>query len=143
LAGSSSSLGDGHLVYRVSASRVCPNLMLLKQLEELRGAPSSWVEPVLELNLEAPEHLFFDALNVRELAPTSQGTVLGRSLNLYDELFHQSQLVGVFFPQIRIRPCRARESKSQISSPSGPNTVATTTARSASTSVLRAIFLPP
>ena len=33
-----------------------------------------------------------------------------------------------------IRPCRARESKSQVSSPSGPNTVATTTARSSNRS---------
>ena len=33
-----------------------------------------------------------------------------------------------------IRPCRARESKSQICSPPGPNTVATTTARSSNRS---------
>jgi hypothetical protein len=56
--------------------------------------------PVLELNLEAPEHLFFDCFDVSELAPTSHITVLGRSLNLDDELFHQSQLVRVLFPQV-------------------------------------------
>jgi len=52
------------------------------------------------LNLEAPEYLFFDCFDVSELAPTSHITVLGRSLNLDDELFHQSQLVQVFSPQM-------------------------------------------
>jgi len=47
------------------------------------------------LNLKAPEDLFFYALNVSELSPTSHVTVLGRSLNLYKELFHQSQFVRV------------------------------------------------
>jgi hypothetical protein len=60
----------------------------------------SRIEPVLELNLEALEHLFFDCFDVSELAPTSHITVLGRSLNFYDELFHQSQLARVFFPQM-------------------------------------------
>jgi hypothetical protein len=31
----------------------------------------SWIEPVLELNLEALERLFFDVLDISELAPTS------------------------------------------------------------------------
>ena len=62
--------------------------------------PVSWIEPVLELNLETPEHLFFDAFNVSELAPTSQVSVFGRTLNLYDELFHQPQLVRVFLSQM-------------------------------------------
>jgi len=48
----------------------------------------SWIEPVLEFPLEALEHLFFDALNVCELAPTRQVTTLGRALDLYDKLFH-------------------------------------------------------
>ena len=67
---------------------------------ELDCQPPSWIEPILEFTLQTPQHFFFDALNVRELAPTSHVTVLGRALNLYDELFHQSQLVGVFFPQM-------------------------------------------
>jgi hypothetical protein len=52
------------------------------------------------LNLKPPEHLFFDALNVSELAPTSHVTVCGRALNLNDKLFYQSQLIGVFLPQM-------------------------------------------
>jgi hypothetical protein len=52
------------------------------------------------LKLEALEHLFFDALDVSEPAPTSQVTVLGRTFNLYNKLFHQPQLVGVFLPQM-------------------------------------------
>jgi hypothetical protein len=60
----------------------------------------SWIEPILEFTLQKPEHFFFDALNVREAAPASQVTVLGRTFNLYNELFHQSQLVRVFFPQV-------------------------------------------
>jgi hypothetical protein len=50
----------------------------------------SWIEPVLELNLEAVEHFFFDAFDVSEPAPASQVTVLGRTFNLYNELFHQT-----------------------------------------------------
>jgi len=42
----------------------------------------SWIEPVLELNLEAVEHFFFDAFDVSEPAPASQVTVLGRTFNL-------------------------------------------------------------
>ena len=58
------------------------------------------MEPALELSLEALEHLFLDVSDVCELAPTSQVTVLGRSLDLDDELFQQGQLVGVFLPQM-------------------------------------------
>jgi hypothetical protein len=60
----------------------------------------SWNEPVLELSFEALEHLFFDAFDVSELAPPSHITVFRRALNLYDKLFHQSQLVWVFFPEM-------------------------------------------
>jgi hypothetical protein len=49
---------------------------------------------------EALEHFFFRALNVCELAPTSQVSVFGRTLNLYDKLFHQPQLIGVFLSQM-------------------------------------------
>jgi hypothetical protein len=60
----------------------------------------SWIEPVLELSFEALEHLFFDVFDVRELAPPSHITVFRRALNLYDKLFHQPQLVRVFFPEM-------------------------------------------
>jgi hypothetical protein len=52
------------------------------------------------LNLEALEHLFFDVFDVSELAPTTHVRVFGRALNLYDKLFHQLQLVRIFFPQM-------------------------------------------
>ena len=38
----------------------------------------SWIEPVLELNLEAVEHFFFDAFDVSEAAPTSHVRVFGQ-----------------------------------------------------------------
>ena len=60
----------------------------------------SRIEPVLESNLEALEHLFFDVFDVSELAPTSHITVFRRALNLYDRLFHQPKLVRVFFPEM-------------------------------------------
>ena len=60
----------------------------------------SWIEPVLELNLEAPKHLFFDAFDVSKAAPTSQVAARGRTFNLYNKLPHQTQLVRVFFPQM-------------------------------------------
>src|SRR5215475_13414816 len=59
----------------------------------------SWIEPVLELKLEALEHLFCDAFDVSELAPTSHITVFRRALNLYDKPFNQPKLVRVFFPE--------------------------------------------
>jgi len=72
-----------------------------RQAKDVRQkANVSWIEPVLEFPLEALEHLFFHALNVCEPAPTSQVTVLGKSLDLDEELFHQGQLVGVFLPQM-------------------------------------------
>ena len=52
------------------------------------------------MNLEALEHLFFDVLDVSELAPPSHITVFRRALNFYDKLFHQPQLVRVFFPEM-------------------------------------------
>jgi hypothetical protein len=60
----------------------------------------SWIEPVLESSFEALEHLFFDAFDVSELAPPSHITVFRRALSLYDKLFHQPQLVRVFFPEM-------------------------------------------
>ena len=63
-------------------------------------APISRVEPVLESNLEALEHLFFDVFDISELAPPSYITVFRMAINLYDKLFHQPQLVRVFSPEM-------------------------------------------
>jgi hypothetical protein len=60
----------------------------------------STIEPVFESSLEALEHLCFDVFDVSELAPTSHVTVFGRTLDLYNKLFHQRQLVPVFFPKM-------------------------------------------
>ena len=60
----------------------------------------SWIEPVLESNFEALEHLFFYAFDVSKLAPPSHITAFRRALNLYDKLFHQLKLVRVFLPQM-------------------------------------------
>jgi len=51
------------------------------------------------LNLEALEHLFFDVSDVTELPPTSHITVVRRAFDLYDKLFHQPQLIRVFFSE--------------------------------------------
>jgi hypothetical protein len=51
------------------------------------------------LNLEALEHLFFDVSDVSELPPTSHITVVKRAFDLYDKLFHQPQLIRVFFSE--------------------------------------------
>src|SRR5262249_55933956 len=55
----------------------------------------SWIEPVLELSLESLEHLFFDAFDVSELAPTSHVTIIGRAFDLDDELFDERQFVRI------------------------------------------------
>ena len=60
----------------------------------------SWIEPVLKSDLEPLEHLLFDVFDVSELGPTSKITAFRRTLDLYDKLFHQLQLVRVFFPQM-------------------------------------------
>jgi hypothetical protein len=67
----------------------------------------SRVEPVLELNLEALEHLFFDVFDIRELAPTTHVGVFRRALNLCDKLFHQPQLVRVSLPQMLFAKVRS------------------------------------
>ena len=52
------------------------------------------------MNLEALEHLSFNVLDVSELAPTSHIAVFRGALNLYNEFFHQPELVPVFFPKV-------------------------------------------
>jgi hypothetical protein len=58
------------------------------------------IEPLLELSLQTLEHLLFDVFDVSELAPTSDIRVISGTLNLYDKLFQQLQLVRVFFPEM-------------------------------------------
>ena len=60
----------------------------------------SWIEPVLKSDLEPLEHLLFDVFDVSELGSTTKITAFRRTLDLYDKLFHQLQLVRVFFPQM-------------------------------------------
>jgi hypothetical protein len=67
----------------------------------------SIIEPVLKANLEALKHLSFDAFDVSELAPTSHITVFERALNLYDKLFHQPQLIRIFFSQMLFAKVRS------------------------------------
>ena len=57
----------------------------------------SWIEPVLKSDLEPLEHLLFDVFDVSELGPTSKITAFRRTLDLYDKLFHQPQLVANIF----------------------------------------------
>ena len=49
---------------------------------------SSGIKPLLEMRLEAPEHLFFKVFDVGELAPTSDIAVFRRTLNFHDKFFH-------------------------------------------------------
>jgi hypothetical protein len=49
---------------------------------------SSRIDPLLEMSLEALEHLFFDVFDIGEPAPTSDIAVLGCTLNLNDKFFH-------------------------------------------------------
>ena len=58
------------------------------------------MEPVLESILEPVEHLLFEVFDVSELGPTSNIAAFRRTLDLHDKLFHQPQLVRVFFPQM-------------------------------------------
>jgi len=62
--------------------------------------PTSRLEPVIESDLESLKHLLFDVLDVSELGPTSNITVFRRTLNFYDKIFHQRQLVRVFCSQM-------------------------------------------
>jgi len=56
--------------------------------------------PLLEMHLQALEHLFFNAFDVGESAPTSDVAVFRSTLNLNDKFFHQPRLVPVFFPEM-------------------------------------------
>jgi hypothetical protein len=49
----------------------------------------------------------------RELPPTSHITVVRRAVNLYDKLFHQPQLLGVFFSEMLFANSVAKWKESQ------------------------------
>jgi hypothetical protein len=66
----------------------------------------SWIEPVIESDLESLEHLLLDVLDVGELGPTGKVTAFRRTLDLCDKLLHQPQLVRVFCPQMRFADVR-------------------------------------
>jgi|SRR5208282_2662199 len=80
----------------VSASnRVVPKTAL-----ELSGLTGSRIKPSLEKGIKALEHLFVDAANVREPAPTGEVGTLASSLELQDELLHQLGLISVLLPEV-------------------------------------------
>jgi hypothetical protein len=83
----------------VASGAVQPNCSSTSIAKIQAGMVFSWIEPALELSFEALKHLFFDVFDVSELAPPSHITVRW-ALNLYDKLFHQPQLVRVFFPEM-------------------------------------------
>lgn len=60
----------------------------------------SQIQPVLEVNLEAFEHLFSDIFYVGKPAPTSHIAVFKAALDLHYVFFDQRQLVPVFFPKM-------------------------------------------
>ena len=60
----------------------------------------SRIEPLLEVKVEALEHLFFDVFDVGELALTSHIAVFRGALNLDDEFLHQPEPVPVFFAEM-------------------------------------------
>ena len=49
---------------------------------------SSRIKPLLEMRLEALEHLFFNVFDVGELVPTSDIAVFTVTLKLQNEFFH-------------------------------------------------------
>jgi hypothetical protein len=66
---------------------------------------SSRIKPLLEMRLEALEHLFFYVFDVGELAPTRDIAVFRRALNFHDKFFHEPPLVPVFFPKMLACKC--------------------------------------
>jgi hypothetical protein len=67
---------------------------------------SSRIKPLLEMRLEALEHLFFNVFDVSELTPTSHIAVFRCSLNLHNKFFHQLQPVQVLFPEMLLANVR-------------------------------------
>jgi hypothetical protein len=66
----------------------------------------SRIKPLLEMRLEALEHLFFDVFDVSELAPTTQIGVFRCSFDLHNKFFDQLQLVPVLFPEMLLANVR-------------------------------------
>jgi hypothetical protein len=67
---------------------------------------SSRIKPLLEMRLEALEHLFFNVFDVGEPVPTSDIAVFTGTLKLQDEFFHQPPLIAVFFPEMLLANVR-------------------------------------
>jgi len=67
---------------------------------------SSRIDPLLEMSLEALEHLCFDVFDIGESAPTTDIAVLRYTLNLNDKFFHELSLVAVFFPEMQLASVR-------------------------------------
>ena len=66
----------------------------------------SRIKPLLEMRLEALEHLFFYVFDVGEQVPTSDIAVFTGALKLQNEFFHQPPLVPVFFPKMMLANVR-------------------------------------
>jgi hypothetical protein len=73
-------------VFHASVIRKCSALVSL----------SSRIKPLLEVHLEARNHLFFNVFDVGELAPTSDITVFADAFNLHNEFLHQPSLSRYF-----------------------------------------------
>src|SRR5260370_35261485 len=67
---------------------------------------SSRIKPLLEMCLEALEHLFFYVFDVGEPVPTSDIAVFTGTLKFQNEFFHYPPLVPVFFPHILLATLR-------------------------------------
>jgi hypothetical protein len=58
------------------------------------------IKPLLEVNVEALEHLSFDFFDVGELTPTSDIAVFAGTLKLHNEFLHQPKRVPIFLPEM-------------------------------------------
>ena len=82
----------------VSTSLLHPPLPALQPQSRCRSFPallqlalvplSSRIKPLLEMRLEALEHLFFNIFDVGEAVPTSDIAVFTVTLKLQNEFFH-------------------------------------------------------
>jgi hypothetical protein len=70
------------------------------KLCNLEFATAASFAEFLSGNSFAAEELRLTALMSVNFPPTSQITIVRRALNLYDKLFHQPQLIRVFFSEM-------------------------------------------
>src|ERR1700746_2546231 len=64
------------------------------------------IKPLLEMRLEALEHLFFYVFDVGEQVPTSDIAVFTGALKLQNEFFPHPPLAPVFFPEMLLANVR-------------------------------------